>query len=59
MKKNDKAYTSNEVLGMEKETIKGNVIVRHHFKSSTQEELDVKVAEILAELLDRELETIK
>jgi hypothetical protein len=60
MKKNNKAYKSNEVsLGMVKETKKDKVIIKNHFISTTQDELDMRVADILAELLNREIETVK
>ncbi len=60
----NQAYTSDEVvLGMvkekEKETSKGKFVVRNHFKSSTQEELDMKIAEILSKLINKELESVK
>lgn len=53
------AYTSNEVLGMVKETKKDKVIIRNHFKSNTQEELDMKISEILAKLINNKIETVK
>ena len=64
IREESKAYTSNEVvLGMlkekEKETSKCKFVVRNHFKSSTQEELDMKIAEILSKLINKELESVK
>ena len=60
----NQTYTCNEVvLGMlkekEKETSKCKFVVRNHFKSSTQEELDMKIAEILSKLINKELESVK
>jgi len=60
MSKKVEAYISNEVsLGMVKEVKKDKVIIRNHFKSQTQEELDMKIAEILSNLINKELETVK
>lgn len=60
IKEETQSYTSNEVSsGMVRETKKDNVVVRSHFKSRTQDEISVKIAEILAKLINRELETIK
>jgi hypothetical protein len=55
----DLAYKSNEVsLGMVKETKKDKVIIKNHFKSTTQDELDMKVAKIMAYLLKKEIEPV-
>ena len=43
----------------EKETSKCKFVVRNHFKSSTQEELDMKIAETLSKLINKELESVK
>jgi len=53
------AYTSTEVKGMVKETKKGKVVIRSHFKSKTQEELDMKISDILEKLINKELEAVK
>lgn len=55
----DFAYKSNEVsLGMVKETKKDKVIIKNHFISTTQDELDMRVAEIMAYLLKKEIEPV-
>lgn len=59
IREENRAYTSNEVVCMVKETRKGNIKVRSHFKSTTQAELDMKIAELLAGLINKELETVK
>lgn len=41
------------------ETKKDKVTIKNHFKSRTQEEIDMKVAEILIRLINKELETIR